>query len=124
LPEVVTAAATPLSKIGNVTVLATSGDSIGASRVSNEVLNVAAQSMTLIKGLTGFDLGAALNRKNGLPTNGNSAEPAKVLVETLAKVPQSAPQALPQVHAPAPQVHPPTAPQVSTVPKKEEHTVQ
>lgn len=121
LPEVVTAAATPLSKIGNVTVLATSGDSVGASRVSNEVLNVAAQSMTLIKGLTGFDLGAALNRKNP-NMNGNSAEPAKVLVETLAsKVPQS----LPQVHAPAPQIHPPTAPQVSTVPKpKEETTVQ
>ena len=86
LPEVVNAAATPLSKIGNVTVLATSGDSVGASRVSNEVLNVAAQSMTLIKGLTGFDLSAALSRKNpNLQSNGPvDAEPAKLLVETLA----------------------------------------
>lgn len=85
LPEVVTAAATPLSKIGNVTVLATSGDSMGASRVSNEVLNVAAQSMTLIKGLTGFDLSAALQRKAGTVPNVTDAngttekEPAKLL---------------------------------------------
>jgi flotillin len=86
LPEVVNAAATPLSKIGNVTVLATSGDSVGASRLSNEVLNVAAQSMTLIKGLTGFDLSAALNRKSGAMGNGTvETEPAKMLVETLAK---------------------------------------
>lgn len=84
LPEVVSAAAAPLSKIGNVTVLATSGDSIGASRVSNEVLNVAAQSMTLIKGLTGFDLSAALTRRGTInPTNGApETEPAKMLEQT------------------------------------------
>lgn len=84
LPEVVNAAATPISKIGNVTVLATGGDGVGASRVSNEVLNVAAQSMTLIKGLTGFDLSAALTRKTS--QNGHvetTAEPAKMLEQTL-----------------------------------------
>lgn len=85
LPEVVSAAAAPLSKIGNVTVLATSGDSVGASRVSNEVLNVAAQSMTLIKGLTGFDLQSALVRKAqaSLGSNGVETEPAKMLEQTL-----------------------------------------
>ena len=81
LPEVVNAAAAPLAKIGNITVLATSGDSVGASRLTNEVLNVAAQSMTLVKGLTGFDLSAALNKSGKLPalaTNGND-EPAKIM---------------------------------------------
>ncbi|HEY9789327.1 MAG TPA: SPFH domain-containing protein [Candidatus Obscuribacterales bacterium] len=91
LPEVVSAAATPLSKIGNVTVLASSNDSIGASRLSNEVLNVAAQSMTLVKGLTGFDLAKALTHGEGsLPgpsttlnvtanTNGESRSSDKIL---------------------------------------------
>lgn len=65
LPEVVNAAATPISKIGNVTLLATSGDSVGATRLSNEVLNVAAQSLTLVKGLTGFDLAQALTKGKG-----------------------------------------------------------
>jgi flotillin len=65
LPEVVNAAASPLSKIGNVTLLATSGDSVGATRLSNEVLNVAAQSLTLVKGLTGFDLTQALTKGKG-----------------------------------------------------------
>jgi flotillin len=72
LPEVVSAAAAPLSKIGTVTVLSSNSNDIGGSRLSNEVLNVAAQSMTLVKGLTGFDLTAALARKTGLvPTNGS-----------------------------------------------------
>lgn len=88
LPEVVTAAAAPLSRIGNVTVLASSGDSIGASRLTNEVINVAAQSMTLVKGLTGFDLSAALTKGkgslNGAPaTNGDELDPAKLLEQTI-----------------------------------------
>jgi flotillin len=96
LPEVVNAAATPLAKIGNVTVLASSADSVGASRLSNEVLNVAAQSMTLVKGLTGFDLAQALTRgKGGLPSvpnttlnvtsNGGELESDKLLEQTPVK---------------------------------------
>ncbi|MBX9667824.1 MAG: flotillin family protein, partial [Candidatus Obscuribacterales bacterium] len=42
LPEIVEAAAMPLSKIGSMTVLATGGDNVGASRITNDVLNVAA----------------------------------------------------------------------------------
>ncbi len=85
LPEVVAAAASPISRIGNVTVLSTGGDGVGASKMSSEVLNVAAQSMTLIKGLTGFDLSAALQKKalNTVVANGNDTEPAKLLEPTI-----------------------------------------
>jgi flotillin len=64
LPDVVTAAAAPLSKIGQMTVLSTGADSAGASKVTSDVLNVAAQSMAMVKGLTGIDLTDALKRKS------------------------------------------------------------
>lgn len=70
LPELVQAAAQPLSKIGQMTVLSTSGDSVGASKITGDVLNVAAQSLTMIKGLTGIDLSDALRRN---PANDRKA---------------------------------------------------
>lgn len=82
LPEIVSAAAAPLSKIGNITVLATNGDNVGGNRITNEVLNVAAQSLTLVKGLTGIDLTAKLkpeaigmNGGNGIPQSPMPAIP-------------------------------------------------
>jgi len=62
LPELVAAAAAPLAKIGSMTVLSTGADGTGASKITNDVLNVAAQSMMMIKGLTGIDLADALKR--------------------------------------------------------------
>src|SRR3984885_10690025 len=62
LPELVAAAAAPLSKIGTMTVLSTGGDNAGASKVTGHVLNVAAQSMAMIKGLTGIDIADALKK--------------------------------------------------------------
>lgn len=56
LPDLVEAAAGPLSKIGSMTVLATGGDSTGPSKITGDVMNVAAQGMTMVKGLTGIDL--------------------------------------------------------------------
>ncbi|MBI4533285.1 MAG: flotillin family protein [Candidatus Melainabacteria bacterium] len=64
LPDIVTASASPLSKIGQMTVLSTGGDSIGASKITGDILNVAAQSLTMVKGLTGIDLTATLRRDN------------------------------------------------------------
>jgi flotillin len=81
LPEIVAAAAAPLAKIGNMTVLSTGGDGngSGASKVTSDVLNVAAQSMMMIKGLTGIDIADSLRKdRKSLPDNGNSAStPAK-----------------------------------------------
>ncbi|MDR3614706.1 MAG: SPFH domain-containing protein [Candidatus Obscuribacterales bacterium] len=81
LPEIVAAAAAPLSKIGSMTVLSTGGDGSGsgASKVTSDVLNVAAQSMMMIKGLTGIDIADALRKdRKALPDNGSSASaPAK-----------------------------------------------
>lgn len=74
LPELVAAAAQPLSKIGNVTLVSTGGDSSGASKLSQDVINVAAQGLTMVKGLTGIDLVETMARK-GLQNN-RPAEPA------------------------------------------------
>jgi flotillin len=78
LPEIVAAAASPLSKIGNMTVLSTGGDGngSGASKVTSDVLNVAAQSMMMIKGLTGIDIADTLRKdRRSLPDNGNNTTP-------------------------------------------------
>jgi flotillin len=87
LPAMIAAAASPLSKIGSMTVLSTGGDGSngsGASRVTSDVLNVAAQSMAMIKGLTGIDVADALkkdNKKiasNGEPTNSVKRDPVNL----------------------------------------------
>ena len=65
LPELVAAAASPLSKVGNITLLSTNGDSSGASKISGDVLNIAAQSLMMVKSLTGVDLTETLKRKMG-----------------------------------------------------------
>jgi flotillin len=72
LPEMIAAAASPLSKIGTMTVLSTGGDGAGsgASRVTSDVLNVAAQSMAMIKGLTGIDVAEALKKDRKVLTEG------------------------------------------------------
>lgn len=81
LPDVVNAAAAPLSKIGSMTVLSTGGEYTGAGKITNEVLNVAAQSLTLIKGLTGVDLAQTLRKDNGhthAAPSGNTADKKEV----------------------------------------------
>ena len=65
LPALVEAAAAPLAKVGSFTVLSTGADGAGASKVTGDVLNVAAQSLTMVKGLTGIDIAAALKRGEG-----------------------------------------------------------
>jgi hypothetical protein len=61
---------TSLKKIGQMTVLSTGSDGAGASKIPGDVLNVAAQSLAMVKGLTGIDIGEALRRdrkKNSTP---------------------------------------------------------
>jgi flotillin len=76
LPELVQAAAAPLSKIGQMTVLSTSGESVGASKITGDVMNVAAQSLAMVKGLTGIDIGEALRRDRVKGVDGRSAKDA------------------------------------------------
>ena len=78
LPDLVQAAAGPLSKIGTMTVLSTGGDGIGASKITGDVFNVAAQGLSMIKGLTGIDVAEAISKadpKNN--RNDGSNGPAK-----------------------------------------------
>lgn len=74
LPDLVNAAASPLSKIGQMTVLSTGGEGGGASRITSDVLSIAAQSLTMVKGLTGIDLAAALKKENGAGTDAKMIE--------------------------------------------------
>jgi flotillin len=83
LPAIVSAAASPLSKVSNMTVLATGGDTGGASKITSDVLNVAAQSMAMIKGMTGIDIAEALKKDRRQLTDGN----ARSLVEAGAAKP-------------------------------------
>lgn len=69
LPEIVSAAAMPLTKVSQMTVLATGGDSAGASKITNDVLNIAAQGVTMVKGLTGMDLTSYLHPDNKASDN-------------------------------------------------------
>jgi flotillin len=66
LPEIVSAASAPLSKIGQMTVLATGGDTAGASKITSDVISVAAQTLTMVKGFTGIDLTQALRKDRAL----------------------------------------------------------
>jgi len=90
LPQMVEAAASPLAKIGNMTVLSTGGDSAGASKITSDVMNVAAQGITMVKGLTGIDITQALKRSeaarlddnNNVNTKPRAAEPSPYKVPT------------------------------------------
>ncbi len=64
LPEIVAAADSPLSKIGQMTVLST-GDSSGASKITSDILNIANQGLVMVKGLTGIDITSYLHKDNG-----------------------------------------------------------
>ena len=96
LPELVQAAASPLSKIGNVTLLSTGGDTSGASKLSNDVINVAAQGLTMVKGLTGIDLVETMNRSRGTTSPADSSQ------STQAKQNNTRPATAPQVPSTAP----------------------
>ncbi|MBU6450523.1 MAG: flotillin family protein [Cyanobacteria bacterium REEB67] len=92
LPELVAAAASPLSKVGNITLLSTNGDSTGASKISGDVLNVAAQSLMMVKSLTGVDLTDTLRRKIGNGTDQSNGHAPGGLLPEQPKVPPTAPR--------------------------------
>ena len=76
LPDLVQAAASPLTKIGQMTVLSSGGDSVGASKITGDVMNVAAQSLAMVKGLTGIDIAEALRRDREKGIDGKTAKDA------------------------------------------------
>lgn len=75
LPSIVGAAASPLSKIGNVTLLSTGeGGGTGAGKLTNDVINVAMQGVTMVKGLTGIDLTNYMKKDGGVTATNVSAK--------------------------------------------------
>jgi flotillin len=81
LPEIVRALAEPLSKIERVTIVST-GDganghtSLGASRLTGDMVNMLAQVPALVETLSGVKLEDLLSRVPGLQPGQNGAEPA------------------------------------------------
>ncbi len=85
LPELVQAAAQPLSKIGNVTLLSTGGDTTGLGKITSDVLSVAAQGVTMVKGLTGIDLVDTMSRTHTvMPKNQQTHSPAPAVQQSHA----------------------------------------
>ena len=66
LPEVVRAVAEPLSKTDKITIISTGGDGLGASKVTQDVINIVAQLPPLIESLSGVDLKELIKRVPGL----------------------------------------------------------
>jgi flotillin len=64
LPDLVSAAAAPLSQVGSMTILSTGGETSGASKVTSDVVNIAAQGLTMVKGLTGVDVAQLMKAKH------------------------------------------------------------
>ncbi|HEY7781478.1 MAG TPA: SPFH domain-containing protein [Ktedonobacterales bacterium] len=70
LPEVVRAVAEPLAKVDKISIVSTGngagGGSLGASRLTGDVVNILAQVPALIEALTGARVGNLLERLPGL----------------------------------------------------------
>lgn len=66
LPEVVRAVAEPLSKTDKITIVSTGGDGMGASRITQDVINVVAQLPPLVESLSGVDLRELVKKVPGL----------------------------------------------------------
>ncbi len=69
LPEVVRALAEPLSKVDKVTIVSTgagNGSGLGASRLTNDIVNMVAQAPALFEALTGQKVSDLMSRVPGI----------------------------------------------------------
>jgi flotillin len=67
LPEVVSALATPLSKVDRITVVSTgNGDAAGVHKITGDVAKMAAQVPALFEALSGVDLTALMSKIQGI----------------------------------------------------------
>lgn len=77
MPEIVRAIAEPLSKVDKVTIVSTGSENghngMGANRITNDVMNVAAQVPALFELLSGMRISDFMNRIPALADNQNSA---------------------------------------------------
>ncbi|GHO67083.1 hypothetical protein KSC_059750 [Ktedonobacter sp. SOSP1-52] len=83
MPEVVRAIAEPLSKVDKVTIVSTgsngSSDGVGASRLTGDIVNMAAQVPALFELLSGTRIGDLMSHVPGLSDqNGSAPNGAKV----------------------------------------------
>jgi len=74
LPDLVQAAASPLSKIGSMTVLSTGNDGAGTGKITGDIMNIAAQGLSMVKGLTGIDIVETLTKQQDKKANGSDGK--------------------------------------------------
>jgi len=67
LPEVVSALATPLSKVDKITIVSTgNGDTAGVNKITGDVAKMAAQVPALFEALSGMDLTQLMSKVRGI----------------------------------------------------------
>jgi flotillin len=62
MPEIVSAISAPLAKTDKIVIVSTGGDGAGASKVTKDVVNIAAQLPPMLEALTGMDLQQLIKR--------------------------------------------------------------
>lgn len=56
LPEITRALAEPLSKVDRIVVISNSGDGVGTSRITQDIVNMVAQIPPVLESLTGINV--------------------------------------------------------------------
>ncbi|HEV2237115.1 MAG TPA: SPFH domain-containing protein [Ktedonobacterales bacterium] len=122
LPEVVRALAEPLAKVDKINIVSTGGSnggSLGASRITGDMVNMLAQVPALIEALTGAKVGNLLERIPGL-SDGTTVESAPVPPDAARSANGASPE---PVAAGAPKPMPaPAAPPHADLPSDDSRT--
>jgi flotillin len=96
LPEVVKALAEPLAKVEKITIVSTGGGAngtLGASRITGDMVNMLAQVPALVEALTGAKVGNLLEHIPGL-SNGATVEAAPASTDTTGGANGATPEAV------------------------------
>lgn len=74
LPEVTRALAEPLSKVDRIVIISNIGDGVGASRMTQDVVNMIAQVPPVLESLTGINIRDLVSRLPGIQQQPQSGE--------------------------------------------------
>ncbi|MCX7643600.1 MAG: flotillin family protein, partial [Armatimonadetes bacterium] len=66
LPEITRALAEPLSKVDRIVVISNAGDGVGASRITQDIVNMMAQIPPVLESLTGINVRDLISRLPGI----------------------------------------------------------
>jgi flotillin len=101
LPDIVKALAEPLAKVEKINIVSTGGGAngtLGASRITGDMVNMLAQVPALVEALTGAKVGNLLEHIPGL-SNGATVDSAPAAAETAAGANGATPEAVTSAQA-------------------------